>query len=180
MDNDKVLGNGLRKAKEMVYAYISDVLIGVCEALVKDAIASYKSPIGSFTGNTITGYSSGVYMNGELIYFYSSSNTKKPPVRAKIRKGKTVYLSPDYEGRNRSVTGKVDTDGKYGHETSLAFLKAYKSKVKNGFEVVTCSGTEYSSFIETKMGGNVLTNTSQNAGSILISKFNSVMHADNI
>lgn len=163
--NERVLEKGLEKAREIAFNHVRDSLIKSCEALVNDAVSSYKSPIGPFTGNTITSYAIGLFLDGHLSYYYSNDGIK-PPVRVKLKKGESARLSPDWGGRSRSFTGAVDTDGGYGEEFSRRFLSSYKA-VKNGMELVMTSGTEYSTYIETAMRGNVLTDTFKKAGDVL-------------
>ncbi|MBB4043814.1 hypothetical protein [Bacteroides reticulotermitis] len=165
-NNTQVLNRGFKKAQQIANDYIANQLIKVCEMLVDDAVKRYKSPVGPFTGNTITGYACGVYLNGTLFYYYKNDGIKSP-LRGKLKKGESVSLAPDYGGRTRSMTGRINTDGEYGHEHSFKFLRAYNSKVKSGVEIVMCSGTEYSTYIETVLDGNVLTDTFRNAKQIL-------------
>lgn len=171
MDNSKAFDAGIKKARKLVKGYISDCLIKVCEDLVEDAIKSYRSPIGPFTGNTITSYACGLYINGSLVYYYSNGRKMKAPVRVKLAKGETAYLAPDYGGKQRRFTGKTDTDKGFGEDFSFKFLRNYKSKSKQGYELVMCDGTEYSSYIENVWHGNVLTNTFEKSRSILSRHF---------
>nr|DAN25965.1 MAG TPA: hypothetical protein [Caudoviricetes sp.]DAN49066.1 MAG TPA: hypothetical protein [Caudoviricetes sp.] len=171
MDNSKAFDAGIKKAKQIVSGYVFDCLAKVCEQLADDAVKNYRSPIGAFTGNTITGYACGLYVNGALTYYYSNGDKMKSPVRVKLSKGETDYLSPDYGGRNRRFTGTVDTDKGFGKDFSFKYLSRYKSKAKNGFEIVVCSGTEYSSYIENVWHGNVLTDTFERAPNILAKNF---------
>lgn len=171
MDNSKAFDTGIKKARQIIGGHIFDCLTKACEQLTDNAVKNYRSPIGSFTGNTITSYACGLYMNGALSYYYSNGSKMKSPIRVKLTKGETAYLSPDYGGRNRRFTGKTDTDKGFGEDFSFKFLTRYKSKAKNGFEVVVCSGTEYSSYIENVWHGNVLTDTFEHAPKILSNNF---------
>lgn len=165
MTNEEALTKGLKKAREMALEHIRKSLEDSCDELVNHAVANYKSPIGPFTGNTITSYAIGLYLDGNFSYYYSNDGIK-PPVRVKLRKGERVLLAPDWAGKTREFTGSTDTDDGYGERFSYNFLNTYKSKTK-GIELVMCSGTEYSTYIETVMKGNVLTSTFKNAQSML-------------
>ncbi|MGJ7024917.1 hypothetical protein [Petrimonas sulfuriphila] len=169
MTNEKTLTDGLKKAREIALGHVRKCLEDACDKLVDHAVQSYKSPIGAFTGNTITSYAIGLYLDGDFVYYYSNDGIK-PPVRVKLKKGEKTILSPDWGGRTREFTGITDTDGGYGEDYSKRFLGAYSSKVK-GMELVMCSGTEYSTYIETVMKGNVLTDTFKNASTILEKNF---------
>ncbi len=165
MTNEASLTKGLEKAREMALEHIKSNLEDVCDNLVNHAVANYKSPRGAFTGNTITSYAIGLYLDGAFSYYYSNDGIK-PPVRVKLKKGEKVLLSPDWSGINREFTGTVDTDGGYGERFSYNFLQSYQSETK-GIELVMCSGTEYSTYIETVLKGNVLTSTYNNAKGML-------------
>lgn len=165
MTNEESLNKGLKKAREIALGHIRKCLEDSCDELVNHAVAAYKSPIGAFTGNTITSYAIGLFLDGELVYYYSNDGIK-PPVRVKLRKGERATLSPDWGGRTRTFVGGIDTDGGYGERFSYNFLQSYKSVTK-GMELVMCSGTEYSTYIENVMNGNVLTDTFKNAKGML-------------
>lgn len=171
MDNSKAFDAGIKKARQIVNDYIFDSLLKACEQLADDAVKNYRSPIGPFTGNTITSYACGLYVDGVFRYYYGNGNKMESPVRVKLSKGETAYLSPDYGGRNRKLTGTVDTDKGFGEAYSFKYLSRYKSQVGKGFEIVVCSGTEYSSYIENVWHGNVLTDTFERAPKILSNNF---------
>lgn len=169
MSNAKTLEEGLKKARKIAFEHVRKCLEDACDDLVDDAVAKYKSPIGPFTGNTITSYAIGLFIDGKFVYYYKNDGIK-PPVRVKLKKGERVRLSPTWGGDERSFTGLVDTDGGYGEEFSYKFLQSYKSNTK-GIELVMCSGTEYSTYIENVFGGNVLYDTFKNAKPILMTNF---------
>lgn len=168
MSNAKALEEGLKKAREIAFEHVKQCLMDACDDLVDHAVHA-KYGWQNFTGNTITSYAIGLFIDGKFVYYYSN-NGIKPPVRVKLKKGETVFLNPDYDGRSRSFTGIIDTDAGYGEPFSFEFLKSYKSHTK-GIELVMCTGTEYSSYIETVRNGNVLTETFKNAQSILSANF---------
>lgn len=169
-DNRKELDSGIQLLKKKAYDHLVSCIENSCEELVNDAVSKYKSPIGSFTGNTITSYAIGLFLNGEFVFYYKDDSQKKP-VRAKLKNGEWARLNPDYDGRNRSARGNVDTDGGFGSDYSYNFLKSYRPSNNVGIELVMCSGTEYSSYIETVLNGNVLTDTFKSASQVLSSNF---------
>ena len=69
------------------------------------------------------------------IFVISSGDRLRKPIRLKIQKGKTIYLTRPYEGKARSVSGAVDVDNLYGQQTSLNFLQSYKGSPKKGYAV---------------------------------------------
>jgi len=160
---------GFKECRErfnkIVIEHIRNELKLVCDALVVDALKSES--FQSFTGNTVTSYSCGLYEEGRLVYVIESGDKLSFPVRRKIPKGKTIYLSKPYEGRPRSVTGRVNTDGMYGQESSMKFLNQYKAP-KKGFAIVMTTGTEYSEYLENAYKVNVLTETFNRAKKIML------------
>lgn len=156
-----------KKAKQVISGHVYGLLVKVCDGLLEDAERSKE--FRGFTGNTQTSYSCGLYVDGNLSYYVSQDMWTKWPVRKKIPKGVTVYLKHPYEGRPRSVTGRVDVDGLYGKDSSFQFLKSFKEAPEKGFAIVMTTGTEYSVYIETVHDLNVLTDTWQNARHILLS-----------
>lgn len=167
-DNKSLLDAGMKKAGEIVSDFIYNYLVKVCEALVDDAVKG-KRGWSSFTGNTITSYACGLYINGRFSYYYSSGDKMAQPIRVKLTEDEYAYLSPDYDGKNRGLRGTMKTDGDYGEDFSLNFLKSYKPDCNDGFAIVMCTGTEYSTYLENRNNANVLTDTFQKAQNILFS-----------
>lgn len=165
-DNKSLFDAGMKKAGEIISGFIFDYLVKVCEALVDDAVKS-KRGWSNFTGNTITSYACGVYIDGVFSYYYSNEDNMRKPIRVKLTEDEYAYLSPDYDGKNRGLRGTVKTDGDYGENSSLKFLRAYKPDCNNGFALVMCTGTEYSTYLENRSNANVLTDTFQKARDIL-------------
>lgn len=172
MVNNKVaLDMGFKKGKELIFTHLYNQCINFCDALVKDALQ--KREFQSFTGNTITSFACGIYVDGSLSYVVASGDTMPAPVHAKVQKGETVYLQNPYEGVPRSTTGKVDiVYNQSGMETSVRILQGFSPTVK-GISVVMTTGTEYSTYLENVYHLNVLTETSQesNIKHLLYSSF---------
>ena len=80
--NEVLFDEGIRKAKELVSGYIFDVLTKCCEELIQDALDN-KSGFRNLTGNTITSYACGLFMDGRFSYFVCSGDSMKQPVRVK-------------------------------------------------------------------------------------------------
>ena len=90
--NDILFDKGMKKAKELVSGYIFDVLTKCCEDLIQDALDN-KSGFRNLTGNTITSYACGLFMDGRFSYFICSGDSMKQPVRVKLTKGETLSVS---------------------------------------------------------------------------------------
>ena len=168
-DNRKTFDTGMRKAKQIAFNHVHMLLIMTCDDLIADAIENKE--YGNLTGNTVTSYACGLYSDGSLSYVSMSADKMKKPIRVKVTKGKWVRLNPDYDGRTRSFKGSVETDEGYGYDTSMKFLKSYKPKSNKGIDLVMCTGTEYSSYLESELGLNVLTETFQGIRKVLQSNF---------
>lgn len=167
--NEVLFDEGMRKAKKLVSGYIFDVLTKCCEDLIQDALDN-KSGFRNLTGNTITSYACGLFMNGRFSYFVCSGDSMKQPVRVKLAKGET-FVGVSYDNQNRRFTGTIETDKGYGEAFSFDFLKRYKSESRKGFEIVMCTGTEYSTYLENVLNADVLTGTFQRAQNTLFKNF---------
>lgn len=163
-DNVKTLENGFAKGLRMIEDTLVNSLRDAADALLL-RVATTRQFMG-FTGNTQTSYACGVYMNGRLVHVSVQHNWSQNPVRMKVRKGKTVFLSNPYEGHARAVTGKVDIEENHGLALSLKQLEEYKAPRK-GLALMMTTGTEYSVYIEESMSLDVLTGTFREASSII-------------
>lgn len=152
------------KFNEIVVKHIENELIHVCDMLVSDAKKSRG--FMSFTGNTATSYSCGLYIKGELVYVAEAGDGMRKPIRRKVRKNELARLKKPYEGGERLVRGRVEVDGMYGQDSSMVFLSRYKAPQK-GFCIVMTTGTEYSEYIEQVFNANVLTDTFNRSRKIL-------------
>lgn len=170
-NNKAALDNGFKRAKEIIFGHLYNQCIKLCDALVRDALS--KRGFQSFTGNTITSFACGIYIDGALSYMVASGENMQAPVHAKIQKGERVYLDNPYEGRPRAVTGKVDI--RYdlsGMDTAFAILQGIGSPSK-GISILMTTGTEYSTYLESVHNLNVLSDTAEggNVKSLLYRSF---------
>lgn len=165
-DNLKTFDAGMKKAKRLINDYLYAAIERVCLGLIDHAMK--EKEYQGFTGNTQTSYACGIYLNGQLQSVFVSGDDMKKPIHIKIRKGERVYLPNPYEGQARSVTGRVDVDGKYGAESAAKFLMSYKPFVKKGFSIAMTTGTEYSEYLENVRNLNVLTDTFKSSKGIML------------
>lgn len=172
MSNNKAaLDKGFKKGKQIIYGYLYDHSIKFCDSLVSDALS--KREYESFTGNTITSYACGIYIDGNLNYIVASGEDMAAPVHAKVQYGEYVFLEYPYEGKARGVRGKVNIIYDLsGMETSFRFLQGYKPNGK-GISIIMTTGTEYSNYLESARKLNVLSDTAQehNVKRLLYSSF---------
>lgn len=167
-DNAKILKEGLEKGYKMIIDHLFKQCYELCERLLME-VPKHREFLG-FTGNTQTSYSCGLYVDGRLEGIVVQDNWHNPPLRKKVAYGEWAWLRQPYEGRSRSVRGKVATASEYGQETSFKFLQAYKAKKKH-IQIVMTTGTEYSEYIETVANLDVLTGTYEAAKTILAQGF---------
>ena len=166
VDNNAVIDAGIKKMEAIVYEHFISILRDFCRDLFQSADREYFAPSGKLvhkmTGNLFTSYSCGIYRDGELIELLHSADMKSPPLRYKLVKGE-IFPAGEmrYDGteQKKKFSAPVDTDGRFGQETSIMFLRNYTPATKRGYEVVMCTGAEYSTFIEQERNLNVLTNT---------------------
>lgn len=167
-DNAKVLDNGFARGIEIIQDYLVNSLIKSVRQLL-DELPRKKGYFG-FTGQTQTSYMGGIYINGNLRYIIGQQVWTVRPRRGKVPKGKNVFLRYPYEGEERAVRGEVDITNPSGRQTSLNFLQSYNAQQK-GLTVVITTGTEYSEFLETIKGMDVLTRTFMDAPKVLNSNW---------
>ena len=119
-----------------------------------DNIIPLQAGFKNLTGNTITSFAYGIYLNKELqnIGLYDG----KSAIRWKLTGGE-VFKGIDYDGNEREMFyAEIATDSGYGKNTSIDFLENY---VPSGYyAIVFTTGTEYSVFLENKLKENVLSN----------------------
>lgn len=167
-DNAKILRDGLQKGYKIIVGNLFKQMYGFCERLLAE-VPKHREFLG-FTGNTQTSYACGIYVDGQLEGIVAQDNWTQPPLHKKVQMNQWLYLRNPYEGRSRSVRGKVRVSGDYGQNTSFQFLKSFKAK-KNCIQIVMTTGTEYSVYIEAVAGLDVLTGTYEAAKTILAQGF---------
>lgn len=168
-DNSKVLEKCFAVALNHINSYYIFALCEICAECLR-AVAHNRTFIG-WSGNTQRSYMGGVYANGKLVRVINQKNWNRPAIRKKLKYNEWGYLKNPYEGGPRSVQGKVYTDGGWGVDTSLDFLKSYKGCPKNGYAIVITTGTEYSEYLEQACEADVLTKTYMEAPLILKNAF---------
>lgn len=169
-DNLKTFDAGMKRARRMINDYLYATIERLCLRLIDHALKERE--FDGFTGNTQTSYACGIYYNGGLMGIVIAGDTMRKPVHVKIRKGERVFLRRPYEGKARSVTGRVDVDGQLGMDSAADFLSSYRPFIKKGFSVVMTTGTEYSEYLENVRNLNVLTDTYQSSKGIVLRELN--------
>lgn len=168
-NNEKVLRDGFKQGMALIEQYFVDNLAELCYKLL--CLVKQNREFTGWSGNTQTSYLGGVYLYGKLVAIVNQDNWTKPAIRKKLRRGERGYLRRPYEGKARSVQGKVDTDGGFGLNTSYEFLRGYKDAPKKGVGFVITTGTEYSVYLEQVADLDVLTKTYEDAANVLKNGF---------
>ena len=105
-DNRKVFDAGWKRAQRIINNYLYGLVEHSCANLIDHALKERE--FDGFTGNTQTSYACGIYYNGGLMGIVIAGNAMRKPVHVKVRKGERVFLRRPYEGKPRSVIGRVD------------------------------------------------------------------------
>lgn len=166
--NSRVIQKGFDDFSKAINKYVIDSLTDAAEELLV-AVVRHRTFTG-FTGNTQTSYACGVYVNGSCQNIILQQNWMESPRRLKIQYGELVFLNNPYEGEARATRGSVDTSQEYGQDTSVRFLLEHKCP-KDGWGLVMTTGTEYSEFLETINGFDVLTGTAEESYAIISKSF---------
>lgn len=162
-DNRKVLEEGRKRMREIIDRHLLECITEMGIKLIHDGVISAQ--YHNLTGNTLTSLAVGIYHRGALKRIITAVTTQglKNPTRNKLTRGDGigVVMARDYDSGKLVHIKKyalIDTDERYGLTTSVNFLNSYKAP-SDSIGLVMCTGTEYSSFLESKKGLNVLTDT---------------------
>lgn len=168
-DIEKDFDAGITSINNILYNNQLNGFISLGIKLVSDILPKQKE-YKNLTGNTITSYAFGIYYNARLVYF--GTNNLKEPVTQKLRKGE-LFSGINYDGDYTDYRGTIETDGKYGEDTSYQFLKEYAPKTRT-FAMVVTTGTEYSSYLENVRHLNVLSDSMETIPSIFLNSFKQI------
>lgn len=153
---------------KVVDAYMEKQLVDFGIHMVNEALPSQQE-FRNLTGNTLTSYAFGVYVNGALRAMGFNKDAKAP-LRNKLIKDEIVYDFTDYDGNFRDYfRAEVDTDAGYGQSSSVQFLQSYKSRAK--YSIIFTTGTEYSAYLENSLNLNVLSDGVDYAASAILKSF---------
>ena len=153
-ENKKAFKEGLEIIKSRIKK-VMDGMEAMTPEFVRDPVANRV--FNNLTGNTITSIAAGVYRNGKFEKMVSASSLGglEPPSRRKLYPTKyRNFVFADYDtGEEVAISGKarwlVETNGKYGIETTSKFLAGMNShSSKDSITIVVSTGTEYSSVNE--------------------------------
>lgn len=171
-DNSIILKKGFGVGLNMIYDCLSESLVESAYSLLVHAETNKE--YHNLTGNTLTSYMCGIYVDGKLrkiVTMYDADMGIDRPKRGKLYRGSgsgTVYVE-DYDTGKYVHVKKytlAETDRDYGENTSRKFLLSYKAPLNHVCLVMT-TGTEYSEYLESVKRLDVFTHTYQDAASII-------------
>jgi hypothetical protein len=167
-DNEATLNFGVKIAKENIARdMLNKVLIPLAKRILKDAYQKRAVQGNNMTGNTINAYAVGVYVQGQLAWIETSSQSLPQPLRRKLGQGERFYAgSQRWDGdiQTETFTGRVSTNGATEADQSIAFLHEYNANPK-GWVIVVCNGVEYATYQESQMNIDTLTESFLDASS---------------
>lgn len=134
----------IKKARDLIYESVYLTLLDAAKVAVREAAETRV--FQQFTGQTVSSYACGVYMQGKLVeYIVNDSIT----VHVKIRENEAVRLENPVEGKARTVKGQVVVYNDSGVELSVDILTQMQSRFgRNDFGLILTTGTEYSIYLE--------------------------------
>lgn len=145
MSNVSVLKAGLERARAQLFRELEKRLQRVGEMMLRIAVA--RKEWTGFTGNAQTSLAIGIYRSGKLTSYATGLAFQDDPLMKKIRLNKWVYLKSPYEGRARTVRGKVEVTDETGPRASIRFLKLHRPRANAELALVMTIGVEYWEFL---------------------------------
>lgn len=165
-DFDACMGN----IEDVINAKILAQLEKFGDKMIGSILPS-QAEFRNLTGNTITSYAYGIYLNGSIrkIGLYGG----KDAIRVKLDEGEILRDFTDYDGGTRKYfKAEIGTDKEYGNNSSKKFLSEYSPSGK--YSIIFTTGTEYSAYLENILNLNVLTDGFDYASSDFINSFQKI------
>lgn len=163
ISNSKLFDEGMKKARKIIERHMLSELTRVTQSLPGEAARYYYEEGGPMmTGNTITGYTARLWHRNVNMATASSGDTRKTPIRVKLREGEVFPAGAiRYDGNTQETNfeANVDTDADYSQNTAYHFLD-YNVPSGATYIVRLTTGTEYSVWLEKMRRIDVLTNFS--------------------
>lgn len=155
-DNGKLFDEGIAKGRELIRKALAERMTGYMDMMLADAY-SLRKGWSSWSGNTQTGYTAGVAVDGRLTAVKSTGESLPSPLRPKLEKGEWGTLDPDYSGRRKQRrTGTADIATPYGMALGLMTVAEAAGLSSKGIAFRMATGTEYSEWLEFKKDFEVI------------------------
>lgn len=164
--NEKVFGDGIKKALISMQKKLVEKGTDIAEKYVSKAVHAYDEENANLTGNLLNSIAGGVYVNKRLEAIITASDSTDIPQQThkyvrvgdggfmEYRTGDYVDFVNQYEG-SRFFFQPVDKN-KDGKMSIFDFFREYKPSYKT-FEVVICASAPYADYLQSERGLDVLT-----------------------
>lgn len=137
-DNRATIERGLAEAVRTIKSRLAERAMLVGHAIVNEAESERK--YNSFTGNTASSYTAGVFVDGRK---YAERDSGAPaPIHAKVGEGETLFLDEPIEGEPRSITGETELHTPYADQLTSIIMEE-QPMLRNGVAIRFAVGVEY-------------------------------------
>lgn len=176
MGNKAVIRKGLSMARKAIEAYLLQLARVYAIRALQGALNAYDESAGShnLTGNTRTGFTAAVYLDGQLIYGplnvlddEAGISVERPTSGfTTVGKGgfrkygsdQDVKMVLPYSNPNLRFVGTMV--GAYASEKTRQFLERHKPRQKRGIAVVVANCSTYVNFLESERDFDILVSES--------------------
>ena len=176
MGNRAVVRKGIERARKAIEAYLLQLCKTYAIRALQGALRAYdESADGhNLTGNTRTGFTAAVYLDGQLIYGplnvldNEAGISVEPPTsgfttvgRGGFKKYGSNYAVPmvlPYSDPNLRFVGTMV--GAYASEKTRQFIERHRPKQKRGITVVVANCSTYVNFLESERDFDILASES--------------------
>ena len=164
--NEKVFGDGIKKALISMQKKLVEKGINIAEEYVSEAVHAYDEEDANLTGNLLNSIAGGVYVNQRLEAIVTAGDATNIPQQThryvrvgdggfmEYRTGEYVDFVNQYEG-SRFFFQPVDKN-KDGRMSIFDFFREYIPSHKT-FEVVICAAAPYAEYLQKVRELDVLT-----------------------
>lgn len=151
----------MAKAKAEAYRQVEASMKAAIMTVIDNILYNFNG-IENVTGNAVTGFAVGAYLDGKLKCVATSEEAlgRKANMR-QLRKGERYPFAEAWGGNKmrKPYYGETDTGGTVSSQEALKFLQSHKPRQSNGWAYIVVSAADYSKYIETTKKGNLLTAT---------------------
>lgn len=151
----------MSKAKAKAYMQVEARMKAAIMTVIDNILYNFEG-VESVTGNAITGFAIGAYLDGQLKCVATSEEALGRKAKMQqLRKGERYPYTEAWGGAKmrKPYYGETDTGGGVASQEALRFLNSHKPRQSKGWAYIVVSAADYSKYIETTKKGNLLTAT---------------------
>ena len=167
--NNRELADAKKRMRAEVENYFTERLVRVCDRLVEDAVASKE--YRNLTGNTVTSYTCGLYVNGSLSYVVQSGEGMTAPVRKKLRKGEYHYFKSGLRRREEGSQRDSGDGWRLGNQHSHVVRHGVQAPLEARLCHCDDHGHGIFGVLEQEHDLNVLTDTYEYVSDVMFNNF---------